>query len=116
MRPCYLDLKRINDQIIVVSAAEVGTLAGPPRVRAMIEAGLEQTTDRIAYHIYSPQVIPLLSSHVRGVVWVTESGVARTDQHLAWVRDTFAEIRARIADLTRIFYFVLYEQDRGGFR
>lgn len=116
LTPSFIDLKNTDASILVVSAAEVGTLAGPPRIRAMLEAGLERVTDRIAYHVYSPEVIPLLGSHVRSIVWVTESGARGTGAHLPWVRDTFPEIRAGIEDVTRIFYYDLFDLDRGIYR
>jgi hypothetical protein len=116
LTPSFVDLKNIDPSIIVVSAAEVGTLAGPPRIRAMLEAGLERVTDRIAYHIYNPEVIPLLDDHVRAIVWITESGSKGTSSHLPWVRDTFPEIRARIEDVTRIFYYDLFDAERGVYR
>lgn len=116
LTPSFIDLKNTDASILVVSAAEVGTQAGPPRIRAMLEAGLERVSDRIAYHVYSPEVIPLLSDHVRGIVWVTESGARGTAAHLPWVRDTFPEIKARIEDATRIFYYDLFDLDRGIYR
>jgi hypothetical protein len=114
--PCHADLRELNPQIIVVAAAEVGTLDGPPRMRAMFEAGLEDACDRVAFHIYDPEVIAALSANVKGLIWVTESGAAGTDRHLSWVRDTDAEIRARLPDVSRIFHFDLYDFDRGRFR
>ncbi len=114
--PCASDLNALNPHIIVVAAAEVGTLDGPPRMRAMLEAGLEVSCDRIAYHVYHRQVIPQLSFNVRRLVWVTESGTAGTAGHLAWVRDTFEEMRAQIGDLSRIFYYDLYDAERGVYR
>ncbi|HUL76621.1 MAG TPA: hypothetical protein VL691_05090 [Vicinamibacteria bacterium] len=116
LNPCFGDLGRIDPRIIVVSAAEVGNKAGPARIRAMLEAGLETTTNRIAYHIYERDVIPLLPSHVRAVVWVTESGVAGIPQHLPWVRDVFPEIRAQLPDVLRIFYYDLFDSDQGVYR
>jgi len=116
LTPSFVDLKNIDPSILVVSAGEVGTLAGPARIRAMLEAGLERVTDRIGYHIYNRDTIPLLDDHVRAIVWVTESGTQGTAAHLPWVRDTFPEIRARIEDVTRIFYYDLYESDRGVYR
>ena len=95
------DLHELNPQIIVVAAAEVGTLDGPPRMRAMFEAGLEDVCDRVAFHIYDPAVIPALSANVKGLVWVTESGAAGTDRHLSWVRDTDEEIRRRSSPTSR---------------
>jgi hypothetical protein len=117
LTPCFVDLRQINPSIIVVSAAEAGIGPGPARMRAMLEAGLEGTTDRIAYHVYSRDVIPLLPAEVRGVfVWITESGARGTAQHLPWVRDVFPEIRAHMPDVTRIFYYDLYDLAPGGYR
>jgi hypothetical protein len=116
LSPCFNHLKTDDPNIIVAAAAEVGNLAGPARIRAMLEAGLERVADRICYHIYTRDVIPLLSDHVRGTVWITESGAAGTELHLGWVRDVFPEIRAVIADATRIFYYDLFDPDRGVYR
>jgi hypothetical protein len=116
LRPCHEELRRLNSQIIVVSAAEVGTLDGPPRIRAMLEAGLEASVDRIALHVYNRDVIPLLAHNVRSLIWITESGVAGTARHLGWVREVFPQIRAEMADVSRIFFFVLYEQSPARFR
>ncbi len=116
LTPCYVDLKELSRSIIVVSAAEVGIGAGVPRVRAMLEAGLEATTDRIAYHVYSREVIPLLPADVRAIVWVTESGTEGTAGHLPWVRDVFPEIKAHMPDVTRLFYYDLFDNDAGVFR
>lgn len=116
LAPCYTELKATSPQVIVVSAAEVGNVDGPARVRAMLEAGLESVTDRVAYHIYSRAAIPLLSANVKQLVWVTESGSSGTASHLPWVRDTFPEIRARIGDVTRIFYYDLFDPEHGVYR
>ncbi len=116
LTPCFVALKYDNPDIIVVAAAEVGNVDGPPRIRAMIEAGLEYVSDRVAYHIYSRAVIPLLSPHVKSLVWVTESGAAGTGLHLGWVRDTFVEIFDRIPDVSRIFYYDLFDGERGVYR
>jgi hypothetical protein len=113
LAPCYNALKARSPDVIVVAAAEVGNVDGPARVRAMLEAGLESVTDRVAYHIYSRAVIPLLPPHVIHLVWVTESGVSGTANHLPWVRDTFPEIREQVGDVSRIFYYDLYDQDPG---
>jgi hypothetical protein len=116
LTPCFVSLKASHPEIIVVSAAEVGNSAGPARMRAMLEAGLERSVDRIAYHIYDRSIIGELSSHVRSIVWVTESGSAGTASHLPWVRDVFPEIRARITDSLRIFYYDLYDPGPGAYR
>jgi hypothetical protein len=116
LRPCFRELHALDPQVIVVSAAEVGTLDGPPRFRAMIDAGLEDCADRIGMHVYNRDVIPLLGRHVRELVWVTESGAAGPDLHLPWVRDVFPEIRSGIPDVSRIFYSDLYDRDPRRFR
>jgi hypothetical protein len=116
LAPCYTQLKAESPEVIVVSAAEVGNVDGPARVRAMLEAGLESVTDRVAYHIYSRAAIPLLSGNVKHLVWITESGASGTANHLPWVRDVFPEIHAGIEDATRIFYFDLFDPDRGIYR
>jgi hypothetical protein len=116
LTPCYTDLKQLSKSLIVVSAAEAGINAGVPRIRAMLEAGLEATTDRIAYHVYSREIIPLLPADVRAIVWVTESGAKGTAGHLPWVRDVFPEIKAHMPDVTRIFYYDLFDYDAGDYR
>ena len=116
LAPCFTWLKAVNPAVIVVSAAEVGNLDGPARVRAMLEAGLESVTDRVNYHIYSRAAIPLLSANVRQIVWITESGAAGTALHLPWVRDTFPDILEQIGDATRIFYYDVYDPDPGVYR
>jgi hypothetical protein len=116
LAPCFTWLKASNPEVIVVSAAEVGNLDGPARVRAMLEAGLESVADRIAYHIYSHGAIALLSANVKQIVWITESGTAGTALHLPWVRDTFPEIKNQIGDVTRIFYYDLYDPEPGVYR
>jgi hypothetical protein len=114
--PTFVELKTLNSQIIVVSAAEVGSSSGPLRIRAMLEAGLEGACDRVAYHIYVPEALERLPPHVRQTVWVTESGTSSTSGHLAWVRDMHPRIKARLEDATRVFYYVLYDSDPGRFR
>jgi hypothetical protein len=49
-------------------------------------------------------------------VWITESGTAGTALHLPWVRDTFPEIKNQIGDVTRIFYYDLYDPEPGVYR
>ncbi len=116
LTPCYVTLKHIEPKIIVVSAAEVGIKSGVPRMRAMLEAGLEGTTDRIGFHVYGRDVIPLMPEHVRGIVWITETGTKGVDAHLPWVRDVFPEIQAHLPDVLRLFYYVLFDNDVDGFR
>jgi hypothetical protein len=116
LAPCFNWLKPNSPEVIVVSAAAVGSADGAVQVRAMLEAGLERVTDRIGYHVYNRGVIPLLTANVRQIVWVTESGTAGTAQHLPWVRDTFPEILDQIGDATRIFYYDLYDPEPGVYR
>ncbi len=116
LAPCYNFLKATYPDAIVVSAAEVGTKAGPARMRAMLEAGLERVTDRVAFHVYDRDIIPLLGSNVRSLVWVTESGSSGTTSHLPWVRDVFPDIGAGIGDASRIFFYDLYDSAPGGYR
>jgi hypothetical protein len=116
LAPCWQDLEELAEDVIVVAAAEAGNKSGPPRMRAMLEAGLEQKCDRIAYHVYDREIIPMLSDNVRQIVWVTESGSAGTASHLGWVKDVFPEIRDQIGDVLRIFYFDLFDPERGVYR
>ncbi len=116
LAPCYAELRAIDDRVIVVAAAETGNLKGPTRMRAMLEAGLERYCDRIAYHVYSRESVGMLPRDVRRTVWVTESGASGTSRHLTWVREVFPEILAHVTDATRIFYFDLFDMDRGGYR
>jgi hypothetical protein len=113
LRPTFTDLKRLAPEVIVVSAAEVGNTAGPLRVRAMLEAGLQDFCDRIAYHVYSEKAIGALGGNVDRLVWITESGASEGARHLPWVRDVFPRIRAGIDDVSRIFYYVLYGTEPG---
>jgi hypothetical protein len=116
LNPAFEILKRLNPELLVVSAAEVGHLDGPPRIRAMLEAGLEDVCDRIAYHVYDRRVIPLLSANVKTLVWITETGTLGPENHLAWVRDVVPEIRRDIGDATSVFYFDLYDPEPRRYR
>jgi hypothetical protein len=116
LNPAFGFLKRRDPELIVVAAAEVGHLEGPPRMRAMLEAGLEDVCDRIAYHVYDRRVIPLLSANVRGLVWITETGTPGPENHLAWVRDVVPEIRSTIGDATSVFYYDLFDTDPRRYR
>jgi hypothetical protein len=114
--PTFVDFKALNPQVLVVSAAEVGTPAGPPRVRAMLEAGLEGACDRIAYHIYDRSVVYQLPPHVRATVWITETAAGNRGDHLVWMRDVYSEIRGRLTDVTRLFWYDLFDGDVDRFR
>jgi hypothetical protein len=102
--------------LVVVSGAEVGNIDGIYRVRAMIEAGLHAHCDRVAYHVYSRRLVPLLAGLARRPVWITESGAEGGASHLPWVRDVFPEIRRGIAGVERIFFYVLFDAAPGRFR
>lgn len=116
LRPVNANFKLRNPDILIVSAAEVGNVEGVYRMRAMFEAGLEAHCDRVAYHVYSSRLPPLLSGLARRPVWITESGAAPTAQHLPWVRDVFPSLRRDIAGVERIFFYVLYDTGPGRFR
>lgn len=116
LAPVYDDLKEMDPEVVVVSAAEVGSVDGYFRVRTMLETGLESSCDRVAYHVYSRRVIPLLAGLARKPVWVTESGIEGPDNHLGWVRDVFPEIRQVIGNVERIFYYQLFDFDPRRFR
>lgn len=111
LTPCFEFLRARNPEGLVVGAAEVGNLDGPERMRLMLEAGLEQSCDRVAYHVYSRRVIPLLRNQVRLLAWVTESGAAFPVNHLPWVREVFPEIRSTLKEVSRIFYYDLFDPD-----
>jgi hypothetical protein len=116
LAPAYEELKRLAPDIVVVSAAEIGNVDGLARLRAMQEAGVEAYCDRVAYHVYGRNLLPRLAGLARKPVWVTESGVAGVPNHLTWHRDVLPEIRERIGNVERVYYFVLYEQAALGFR
>jgi hypothetical protein len=116
LRRVYNFFKLRSPELVVVSAAEVGNVDGLYRMRAMREAGLDDWCDRVAYHVYSDKLPPLLANLSQRPVWVTESGVDGTAKHLPWVREMFPEMRARIPGVERIFFYVLYDELAGRFR
>jgi hypothetical protein len=65
-----------SPELPIVSAAEVGSVEGILRVRALLEAGLEAHCDRVGVHVYSRRLLPFLSGLFRRTAWVTESGPA----------------------------------------
>lgn len=109
LAPAYRVLKDAAPELPVVAAAEVGTPEGVLRLRALFAAGLEASCDEVAYHVYDARVIPLLEGLARKPVRITESGVAGTERHRAWVEQVFPELRRRIAGVREIHYFVLYD-------
>jgi hypothetical protein len=117
LRPSLFDWHAFNRRSIVVSAAPESSEDGVRRLRAMLEAGLEDSADRIALKFFDLSTLPELARvEVRNFIWILESGVPRTEAHLAWVRDTYAQVSAAVRDATRIFFYVLYEPESGRYR
>jgi hypothetical protein len=114
--PCFQYLRANDPDGLTVGAAEVGNDDGPERMRAMLDAGLEESCDRVAYHVYDRDVIPRIRNHVRGLTWVTESGIPDPTRHLPWVREVFPEIRTALPEISRVFYYDLYDPDPRRFR
>jgi len=114
LAPSYRVLKDAAPDVPVIAAAEVGVPEGVLRLRAMLQAGLEQSCDELAYHVYDRDVIPLLEGLAHKPVRVTESGADGTALHRAWVETVFPEISARIAGVREIHYYVLFEADAPG--
>jgi hypothetical protein len=116
LAPAYEELKRLAPDIFVLSAAEIGNVDGLRRLRGMQEAGLEAFCDRVAYHVYGRNLLPYLEGLSAKPAWVTESGVMGVPNHLAWYRDTLPEIKQRIGNVERVYYFTLFERAAGAFR
>lgn len=116
LRPINAFFKLRSPELVIVSAAEIGNIEGIFRQRALLEAGLEAHCDRVAYHVYSRSLPPLLAGLVERPVWITESGAEGTPNHLPWLRDVFPEMRDRIGGVERIFFYVLFDRDPGRFR
>lgn len=114
--PCFQLLRAVDPEGLVVGAAEVGNADGPERMRRMLDAGLEESCDRVAYHVYSRDIIPRLRNNVRGLTWVTESGAEGPDRHLPWVQEVFPEIRRALPEVSRVFHYDLYDGDPRRFR
>ncbi len=114
--PVYRDLKERRSDLVVVSAATVGSRDGVPRLRRMIEAGMERSCDVVAIHVYDLRTLTRLAGLFSKPVWVTESGSFGTGTHLDWFRNTFARIRLEIPEVVHIFYFDLFDNEPGGFR
>ncbi len=113
LAPTYLALKNEAPELPVVSAAEVGTPDGVLRMRALIESGLEDFCDEVAYHVYDPRIIPLLGGLAHKPVHVTESGADGPALHRAWVEEMFPRIQREIAGVTAIDLYVLYDARPG---
>jgi hypothetical protein len=114
--PSFRFVRAVDPENLTVGAAEVGNADGPERMRAMLDAGLEEACDRVAYHVYDRRILPRLRNHVRGLTWVTESGVGDPARHLRWVRDVFPEIRGALPEVSRVFFYDLYDPDPRRFR
>jgi len=116
LAPCFQYLRANDPDGLTVGAAEVGNADGPERMRKMLDSGLEESCDRVAYHVYSRDIIPKLRNDVRGLTWVTESGVADPTRHLPWVQEVFPEIRQTLPEISRVFYYDLFDPDPRRFR
>jgi hypothetical protein len=116
LAPVYEYLKNEDPQLTVASAAAAGSAEGLLRTRSMFEAGVENFSDRIAYHIYDRRWIPRLAGMALRPIWVTESGVAGQERHLTWITETFDGIRNGIEGVEQIFYFQLYDTEPNRFR
>lgn len=116
LQPAYLHLKEDDPSITIVAAAPIADASGVLRAQAMLEAGVENVCDRIAYHVYSRRFIEQLGRLSQTPAWITESGVEETERHLEWFTSTFDEIRAGIPTADEIFWFDLYDRTPNGFR
>ena len=116
LAPVYNDLKNEDPRLMVVSAATVGNADGILRTRSMLDVGLENFCDGVAYHIYDRRWIPRLAGMTIRPVWVTESGTTPTERHLGWITETFDAIRKGIEDVEQIFYFQLFDKQPQRFR
>lgn len=116
LAPTYLALKNEAPDLSVVAAAEVGTPEGVLRMRTLLESGLEDLCDEVAYHVYDSRVIPLLVGLARKPVRVTESGADGPDRHRAWVEEVFPRIEREIAFVSEIDFYVLYDAAPGRYQ
>ncbi len=116
LAPVYLTLKDEAPELVVVAAAEVGTPEGVLRMRALIESGLEDFCDQVAYHVYDPRVIPLLGGLARKPVRITESGADGPTLHRAWVEEVFPRLLREIAGVTGVDLYVLYDSNPGHYQ
>lgn len=116
LAPAYTDLKAIDPEMSVVSAATVGRRIGLRRLRDMLASGLEGACDAVALHIYDASLIDDLRGLVRLPVVVTESGALGSANHLPWVQDVFPRIHDTLAPAEEIFFFDLFDFQPDGFR
>lgn len=116
LRPAYLHLKEDDPTIRIVSAAPVSSADGFLRAQLMIDAGVEDVCDRIAFHLYSTRFADRLARLTNRPIWVTESGAQGTERHFDWRTSTFDEIRRRMPRVFRIFWFDLFDFAPNAFR
>lgn len=116
LRPAYLHLKEDDPTIQIVAAAAVSSAEGIVRLQRMMETGLEDVCDRVAFHIYTTRFLERLASLTDKPVWVTESGAEGTERHLDWMTSTFDAIRRVIPTVEQIYWFDLFDLQPNGFR
>lgn len=116
LRPAYYHLKEDDPALTIVSAAAIGSAAGLLQSREMIEAGLELYCDRVAFHLYSTELLAQVGELAEKPVWVTESAVRGTARHREWMTSTFDRIRTEVPRTERIFWFDLFDLGTEGFR
>jgi hypothetical protein len=116
LRPAYYHLKEDDPAISIVSAAPIGSAAGLLQTREMIEAGLELYCDRVAFHLYSTELLAEVAGLAAKPVWVTESGARGASNHLEWITTRFDQIRREVPATERIFWFDLFDLGSEGFR
>lgn len=116
LRPAYLHLKEDDPAIEIVSAAPVSSAEGFLRAQRMIETGVEDVCDRLAFHVYSLRFIERLGRLTTKPVWVTESAAAGSERHLEWRTSGFDEIRRAMPTVDEIFWFDLFDRDPNNFR
>jgi hypothetical protein len=116
LRPAYYHLKEDDPAVTIVSAAAIGSAAGLLQSREMIEAGLELYCDRVAFHLYSTELLEEVAALAAKPVWVTESGSRGAASHREWMTTTFDRIRREVPTTERIYWFDLHDRGPDGFR
>lgn len=116
LRPAFYHLKEDDPAIPIVSAAAIGSAAGVLQSRQMIEAGLELYCDRVAFHLYSIDLLETVAALATKPVWVTESGARGTENHQRWMTAAFDRIRTKVPGTERIFWFDFFDSGTEGFR
>jgi hypothetical protein len=116
LRPAFYHLKEDDPELLLVSAAAIGSAAGVQQSRRMVEAGLELYCDRVAFHLYSEALLDEVAAIATKPVWITESGSRGAASHREWMTAGFDRIRGAIPRVERIFWFDLYDRGEEGFR